>query len=510
MREFAFSIKDSFEKGLRPSSRSGLNAPYLTQSQGAKPSIYGLVPYEAVTQPMTDAYLSGESITKSFPFPQLIRGKGVTLLATANILYEVDESDWTLTELTLSADILGTGLWHFIDMYNFWFLFNGTEIVYKTNIGALEGGDPIIKVASSPTIQTGCYHRGRAFMAGFDTNFWSDDWSHILRKWKEDISPHIKVDDSITGNYVLWSTIGGGDTLFLLRPDLMIEGPSESVTGTFDFPRIMEYFKRNEMGLMPMPWQGTVRVVKPLGKNVIVYGDDGISALIQVSDPTPTFGLQHLLSVGIAGRGAVGGTEKEHVFLDNAGFLWRLGVDLRLEKLDYQEYLINYLDVDMAISYDDIEDEYYICSASDNMILTRKGLGQGVETFSSLYNVAGSLVAIPTTISGRTSSIVVTDSFDLGLRGIKNLSFVDLGIVSTEDVEVAIDYKYNKASAFARTPYVTLNAEGWAYINTSGIEFRLVIKCDDYTKPKITYANVRYKRIDNREVRGLDASTSIT
>ncbi len=510
MREFAFSIKASYEKGLRPNSRIGLNAPYLTQSQGAKPSIYGMVPYEAMTQSISDATLTASSITKAFPFPQLIRGRSVTLLATADSIFEVDESDWSLSAVTLSGSITGSGLWHFIDMYDFWYLFNGTDIVYKTNIHSLEGGASTVYAVSTPAIQTGCYHRGRSIMGGLGSDFWSDSWLHILDRWKDALQPNVVVDETLSGNYILWSTIGGGDTLFALRPEILIDGYGKEAEGSIDSPRIMEYFKRNEMGFMPMPWQGTVRVVKPLGKNVIVYGDSGISALIQVTDPASTFGLQHIIDVGIAGRGAVGGTEKEHIFLDNAGFLWRLGVDLKLEKLDYQEYLIDYLDVDMAISYDDIEDEYYICSASDNMILTRKGLGQGVETFSSLYNVAGSLVAIPTTISGRTSSIVVTDSFDLGLRGIKNLSFIDLGIVSTEDIEVAIDYKYNKASAFARTPYVTLNAEGWAYINTSGIEFRLVIKCDDYTKPKITYANVRYKRIDNREVRGLDASTSIT
>ncbi len=517
MREYATRLVDSFKTGLRPSSKLGLNIDALTECKNAKVSHEGLIPYEKVVMPISDSTLLSKAITVEFPFPQMFKGKGVTLLATANRIFTVDTSDWSLTELVISGTITGSGIWHFIDMYDYWFLFNGTDIVYKSNKSALTGNPTTIFAVQTPFVNTGTYHKGRTFMGGFDSTFWSDSWKHLLDKWEGDLPKGYTVTPTMGPNFVMWSMVGGGDTLWLFDAVYSIYGTRLDSERSIAQPKLFEYFKRNDLGFMPMPWQGEVKAIHPLGKNVIVYGDDGISALVQVTEPVSTYGLRHLLDVGVAGRGAIGVSDNRHIFIDNAGFLWELNINLELKRLNYQEFFTSYPDGDIIISYDNEDDEFYLCNSTTNYILS-KGLGAGNQAISSVFNINGSMVGITEDLVRIDSDnndindefLVVTDTFDLGTRGLKNLSFVDLGIDTTDTITVAIDYRYNKASSFTRSSFKPVNNEGYVYMNISGLEFRLVIKGLDFTLSKLSYASIRYKLEDNRGIRGINANETST
>ncbi len=506
MREFATRLSKHFSNGLRPTNRMGLNQDYLNECKNTKVAEDGLVPYEAVTVPFSDSELSLNGITISFPFPQLFKGKGVTLLVTQDEVFTVDESDWTLTAVTISGTVSGSGIWQFIDMYDYWILFNGTTTIYKTNIEALTGDDLVVYAVTTPSVNTGTYHKGRGLIGGFGSDFWTDDWLHILDEWKSNLPPGFIIDPLMEQNYVMWSTIGGGDLLWFFNAEYAVSGTMLDEERTVKQPKFFEYLKRNEMGFMPMPWQGEVHAIHPLGDSVIVYGDDGISALVQVTDPAPTYSLHHLLDVGIMSRGAIGVSDNRHIFIDNAGFLWQLTLKLELTRLNYQENFTGYTG-DVLISYDSEDNEFHICSSTSNKVLS-VGLGDGSQAVSSIINVGGSLLGIAADLSRDDNGqmLLVTEPFDLDIRGIKSISFVDLDIDTTDIITVAIDYRYNKASSFQRSTFKPLNNEGWSYQNVSGVEFRLVIKGLNYTLSKMSRADVRYKLEDKRGIRGINVS----
>ncbi len=635
MREFESRVVEHLANGLRPSSRLGVNAPYLKDCMNIKPTVEGLVSYEKVQGPFaTDP-------TIDFPFPQLFKGKGVTLLADKTKIYTVTEgSPWTAAEITLVGTISGTGAWHFLDLFDYWLLFNGTTTIWKSNIHGLEGGVAAVNAVTTPTVQTGCYLNGRAFMGGFTGgtgagSIWNDAaWVALLASWDSDLPGSIAFSSNIGQNFVMWSSIGGGDALWIFRP-------AWATTIRTAGPRIFEHIKRNELGWMPMPWQGAVQVVKPLGNAVVVYGEDGISALVQTPEPIPTFGLKHLLDIGVAGRGAVGGTNREHTFIDEAGYLWKIGTDLVPKRLNYVEFLGDLTIANAVISHDQEENEYYISDGSSSVILTSKGLGIMDQVVTSIVATEGALLGVakdsqqnvsacvngtqaydtfdgaaagtfhalktttaagiaqggsadeialidgeellvsfdlvlndpggndtlPTvdlaldvdaaagksdegateTVEGSNymiftanatatgavkfmcgtgdtteftiSNLVIgipdcvrawakVDAIDFGLRAIKTLTAVEVGLSSLTACEVVVEYKYSTTGSFVARGAVPVNAEGVAYIGISAVEFRVMVRARtfDNSEPKISYINLRWKLPDKRQIRGIYAT----
>lgn len=631
MREFETRVVDHLANGLRPSPRLGVNAPYLQDCMNMKPTVEGLVPYEKVQVPF------GTPPTIDFPFPQLFKGKGVTLLADKTKIYAVNESDWGTSEITLVGSISGTGSWHFLDLFDYWLLFNGTTVIWKSNVHGLEGGAAAVNAVVTPTVQTGCYLNGRAFMGGFTGgtgagSIWNHaSWTALLASWDAKLPGNVAFSSNIGPNFVMWSSIGGGDALWIFRPTWATEIRTAG-------PRIFEHIKRNELGWMPMPWQGTVRVMKPLGNAVVVYGDDGISALVHTMEPIPTFGLKHLLNIGVAGRGAVGGTDREHAFVDEAGYLWKIGVDLVPKRLDYHEFVQALTEANIVISHDQEENEYYLSDGVDSLILTSKGLGIMDQVVTSIITTAGALLGIaedsqqnvsncvngtqaydtfdgasatafhalktttaagiaqggsadeivlvngeeilvsfdlvlddpggndtlptvdlaldvdsalsksdegPTeTIEGSNymvftasatatgavkfmsatgdtteftiSNLVIAipdcvraratvEATDFGLRAIKTLTAVEVGLDSPVACHVVIEYRYSPSGSWAALPGVPVNTEGVAYVNVSAVEFRVQARANSFTNtaPKISYINLRWKLSDKRQIRGI-------
>ena len=517
MREFSFRLEKELELGLRRDERAKKNHIGLLECMGLKPiSGIGLVPYEPITCPFSSATLAAAGITIAFPFPQLFRGTVITLLCTSNKVFEVDETDWTLTQLTTYdaydeatvKSITAGGVWHFMDFGTTWFLFNGKCSVFKTNRRGLFKVVDKVFVQSTMTVQTGCAHRGRAITAGFSDNFWSDDWRGYWDNKMLDLP--IRFADSIdmNSNVVMWSTIGGGDLLFWLFFDYAMAGvldldDAHSIT-VKQF--LMDTLKRNEWGFMPMPWQGTVYCVKSLGNNVAVYGTGGIDVLIQVPEPFPTFGLRHISSVQVADRGAVGGDENVHIFLDNSGMLWSLDASLKLTQLGYQEFLSPMVGDDILITHNPQDNEFSISNDSNCYILTSAGLSECNQLIISQCYNNGNLVGIYDDSIADIEGRIVTDEFDMGLRAIKQIMAIELGFSGDTPLSVGVYSKFNKAGSYMLSGYKVANMEGVVYPIASGVDFKLAIKGEDYTKSNLSYIVVRYKLGDKRSIRGYYAS----
>lgn len=235
MELYTLTLDESLRSGIKPDSRVPNGAQFLDVCSGLRPTPFGLKDYITINQPFTDDYLTttlGGSL--GWPFPQLFRGKKVTLLCFSDEIFVVDETTWTATPLTFydAADFGNTspgtdtitagGPWHFMDFHDTWVLFNGVSTVFKTAYYSV----PV--VLNDVTIATGAdMKHGRAYMGGFNpSNFYSlADWPSYWKGLLDSCPSEIRqIAETMSGgagsNWVWWSTIGGGDLLWLISRDL--------------------------------------------------------------------------------------------------------------------------------------------------------------------------------------------------------------------------------------------------------------------------------------------------
>lgn len=240
---------------------------------------------------------------------------------------------------------------------------------------------------------------------------------------------------------------------------------------------------RNEFGMCPLPWQGTVLCQKRLGETVICYGDGGVTALVPYSAavngmaPMDIHGLG--MGVGIASRSAVGGSYDEHVFVDNAGELWRLGTDLVAQRIGYGYIFADLLDNQILINFDPHRREYYISgytgSAYECYVLTSTGLGRAPFVPTSLQFLEGGLVGI---LQGSTATgaEIITNRF--GGSSPRAIDEVESVTLTTRDVDttgwtVYVEYRFDVGAVWSTSSGVVTDIRGYARMNISGLEFRV-------------------------------------
>ncbi len=547
------NIDEGLKLGLRNSTRNPRNSQMFTEFKNIIPMEYGARVYELIGD--RHDTLSGEplyvTIANSkplfaWPFPQMFKGKKILLMAMNTALYTpaFDGTSWGQNDVSAdeleikkalditsdftipTAAITHNALWHFVDFGDVWGLVrpNCTIFYSKAKSTTGQGADVIVGQGDDDavyvTMRTACSFRGRSIAGGFDSaHFWSDDFKYIWKQWaaQQDIGVDFNFDD-VDSNWVMWSNVGGGDLLWVFRPDYAYN-PS-GILSTYPEqvnplePQLFERLKSNEWGMMPMPWSGNVEVVKPLGDGVMVYGSNGISLLRPTQTPINTFGVVPIFdNLGVHGRGAVGGSEREHVFVDKKGAVWKIGTDYS-PKLMYEEgMLFDTLGV-ISISHDPVENYYYLSRSPDtaptgSYVITRTGMAFVYQCISSVFRHTGGLLYGTTKDgTGATANdlVLTTDIFDMGSRAIKNISNIEIGGIMSQfnpGVTALVQYRYDAHSSFTNSTPITISNEGIIPINVSGVDFKINITGTDHTKiTSIDYIKVQFGLADRRHVRG--------
>lgn len=645
MDAYPVTFDEALRTGLKTDSRVPSGAQVLDVCTGLRPTRFGLKDYLPITQPFSDAYLTatlGGSL--GWPFPQLFRGKSITLLCFQSTIFEVNEADWTATEILLydaanfgnavpaTATITAGGPWHFMDFHDTWVLMNGVTTIFKTGYYSL----PI--ATDDVTIKTGCEMKGRAIMGGFNpSNFyaladWPAYWETLNANAPAEIRQKAEIMAGGAGtNWCWWSTIGGGDLLWLISKDLylndtrpileqvtngtftgadtgwsfsgsgwaygtnnmvgtatsgtvyqtganmqipVVAGNSYSVTytvsglsggttqvalgatngtvrsadGTYTetlvaaadnanlgiagssftgvvdgvsmvliatdaYSGIMspwrEIMQRNEFGLAPMPWQGTVLHQRRLGEVVVAYGDGGVTALVPYSSPVATFGVRDLQgigsTVGIASRSAVGGGIDSHVFVDSGGEVWRVGANLQAERLGYGHIFSDFLDDDIIVSHDPQRNEFYIAGSPDSAecyVLTETGLGKAPWVPTQVSFAEGGLISI---LLGDTAAGVQVETNVFGARRRKQIDQITTVSLTTVDTDatgwsVIVEYRFQKSEDFLPSASVACDARGVARMNVSGLEFRVLLTHLDRTKADLDAVEIEMVRGGRRNL----------
>lgn len=515
MKEFELTIDASIRKGLRPVERLPRNTVMLVSAHNVVVGQATLEVYEAVTIPFDQSELNAHNVVLQWPFPQLLRGRGVTLLADRTKLMQVTESgsSWQLSDITIyqtddmdSTFTLTAGdAWHFADAGQFWLLTNGHDVVWRGKEAGFFGLSDRAFGTSYVRVHSVAAHRGRLLLGGFLPGY---TWRSLLRDVRDELAANpfgISPDEDLGENFVFWSSIGGGDALMLLQPRLALYGlAQDDQLNGFSRPLMMEYFERGDMGWMPMPWQGAVRRLLPLGRAVVVYGDDGAAALVTVSEPVATYALVELLSRGVY---AAGGSVAGHVVLDDSGELWFIDPSLKVTRLGYKEYGVNLLDDEVLISYSPVDDgSWWLSNGVYTYVWRNGGLTQVDQIVTSAAFADGGTVGFGDYPSSPIA-VVETDTFDMGLPGIKSLQWIGVGMA--DEAEVAVSYRYSRDGSWKTTGWKKAGPEGLVHFPVSGIEFRVHVRTQQAASFALDELYVRWTYDDKRFVRGMYASKSV-
>lgn len=448
MKEFSITFDKGLSSGLRSSESNPRNKQALTECYNLKPDVLGLLPYEPVID-------ESGALSLSWPYPQIFIGSDYRYICTNTKIYTMDSS-WNQT---LKVTTTASGIWDFADFGTYVLFVNGAKIVERSPVdGSYTASDTLTDM---PRFSTVCNFKGQVI------------GGNVKSTWH-----------GCGTNSVVWSAIGTND----FTPGV------DNVKGSM-----------NEAGFRHMRWEGEIYRVKRLGNAVIIYGDNGIDALVPYES---TFGLKEILDKGIASKGAVGGSWNEHVFVDKEGYLWRIKSDLSTERLGYKEY-ISLIDLtEVMVSYDGSKREYYIADDTYGYLLTHWGLCQVYQKVTSVASIDGTSYGV-TSDGSDDEGRVVTDVIDFGVRGFKTIGLLEAGIYhpagSTYKGYATVDWRSNKTDSFTRRDWVLMNPNGVATVMTAGDEFRLCVKADNYQNMQLDYINARVKVTDRRFMRGLTA-----
>lgn len=259
----------------------------------------------------------------------------------------------------------------------------------------------------------------------------------------------------------------------------------------------------NEAGYKPLDGSSTGLVYKILSmseKFPIVYTEAGVFLMIPVSSPHATFGFKQLHFRGLYGPGSVCGDEVIHFFITKDKELWGMDAEYKLKRFNYKEYIkaITPANETIVMHYDTINKRAYISSPIGGYVMTLAGLGGGL---ANLTAADGEYFASPAAITMPALQIC-SDTMDMQSRGLKTIKEVQVGTANTEDLQVAIDYRFNAKGAFSTSPWKLCNKEGVVFPIVSGVEFRIRVRNQTFDEIHIDYLVVRFNYSDKRYNRG--------
>jgi len=442
LREYSKIYK--LESGLR-SVEQPRNSPGLTELYNLRVRGQRLVSIDPILNPITDPGGLVWPITVDWPFPQMFCLTNRNYLCTRLGIYTLNTS-W---EPTLGVGVdLHDGIWDVADFQTYVVFTNGAQ-VYVTN--PITGEVHPDATGLLPVMGTLCNYKGQ-LVAGRVTGY--------------------------PTNAVVWGRIG--------QADLVV---SETAPTT---------------GWAPMPWAGSVHMVRRLGDYVVAYGAGGSAVLQAVGEPITTMRLKELMPFGIAGRGAVGGDLHEHLILDEAGCLWQMKEDLTLKELGYREFFGPLLGDEIMISFDPELHYYYIASDTAGYVLTPEGLSRTYQKVISCAHYGGTVIGTFSPASD-VSMYLTTDIMDFELGGEKTIQGIE---VRGKGASMSVSYGLCRTmdpALFSYSPTSKLNTLGQSSLKARASDFKIRVSGTSYLAKELDYLNIHYKTDDKRMLRSIYA-----
>lgn len=264
----------------------------------------------------------------------------------------------------------------------------------------------------------------------------------------------------------------------------------------------------NEAGNFVAPWNCDVTAICPIGDVLMVFGELGVLELKPVTDPAPTFAIAEVADFGLANPKAVCGGGELVLFLDNSGTLH--GVDaksdqtatvirtrLRPVELGYREFF-ELFDLEKAsITYDPIQKKFYISDGEQCYVFSNGSLTEAGQIVTSSFNGVGVC-----TVPEISEALLVTDLIDFGIRGLKTLNWIELGVESPHDVSVALFWRMSYQEPFQMVEWRKVNKQGQLFHRVTALDFRIGVKVHGLEEFRLDRITIRLQLSDRRTLRG--------
>jgi len=475
---------------------------------GKKPSpTRGAVPIEAPSYPVT----GGISQDVTYPLPMLLKGtKGNMLLkynSSSHKLYALNGS-WgpgsdllssnTLPSVTddSTSKTIATGTsWQYAERDGYWFISNGN--VYMTN-HALYNSWAAGLPADVPVPKSFAIHDNRLFMANFNhsgTYFSSGFGADLWDTWNINAPNQILTneDNVPDARCIIWGLEGGGESSKPFTAEMV------ALTGykSADVRElVISACRRWQMGFCFIPWEGVIYSMKSLGKDMMIYGSEGIGVLRQVD--TNIYYPELLLNIGLASGSAVAGDNRKHVFLDSRGWLRTVTPGPQIGERRFQEHLSGLLGEDMVISHDDIRHEFYLADNDEGYLLTKEDrLCKTRYQILSVISQANDLYA--TYIDGGNAKFIFeSGEIDLDTRGNKTLEAVEISKKTLTNVSSQVFFKSLGGTTWGNTSAVDFTAAGIVDHMVTALDHRIRVEEETADSENVRYINAIFHEDDGK------------
>ena len=513
MVKLPLQYKDAFRRGLR-STKEPRNQDRLSQCYNAKPQAEGLLGWTEIPQ-----VVSQDSV--DFPFPQVFVGREMILIAYEDSIKEYnaltgEETEFNLfsyTDGTTPATITSNDLWHWVDLGKLFYMTNGISTVFRDNTNYDYENPSVVKVCSDVVFGTLCAWRGRMIAGGIKPRHaWRPAWKTLLEGYRENerLLDELKaMSYDLDESWVIHSTVGTSDLIrWLMYPDEATSG--EVVVGGVSIDAYLDgrsplqhALLRNELGFYKMPFPGKVLRVMPHMLGYVVYCEEGI-ALMEHEASISNFGMKILSEeVGIMSRGAVGGSEKRHCFVDTTGTLCMINSKGELNSLGYDEFFKPMKRTDIVVDFkDDPEDpEFYISNADRGFTLTTQGLGEQFQSITSVGMFYGEVGCVSKNHKNK-GMLVETSDYEGGIRSQKVVSVARVSSNRTSGVHVRTRLGYSSKTGSILTRPRMLNPHGNVVLGDTAVDCNIIISSDEPQGLLVEQMDVEIANIDKRFVRG--------
>jgi hypothetical protein len=455
MREYELIIEDAFRNGLTPFEHISFNQQLLTECLGFRVGKIGLELYEQKESPLSAAL----DLSYDWPFPQVVEGERYRFLIIRDseiyhedVVYLIND-DSSVTYVT-SVDELTYGVGELMELADFGLyaiMTNGVVMLYWDTVTST--WTVITSSTTIPMLRTICNFRGQAVGGG------------VLSTWHD-------CDET----FYIWSKIGEID--FTPEQD-------------------------NLAGFRRCPFGGSVYHTRQLGGHVIGYSSKGITKLSPVSEPVVTFGFSELEDIGLVNKGAIDGSLKRHIYVDEQYNLKSVNEE-GIQDLGYKNFMEDLKGSDIIVKYDRLKGDFYIGNETKTFLLSPNGLSEIPQHPSALWSVNGETYMLPAT-EDDFEALVVTSPFDMGYAGQKTVFVIESDVFPVLSPMAAVDYYLNPVS-YGTTDFKPLNNQGAASVIASGNAFAVRLKFDPtYDGTVLSRIKVRYKMSDLRSIRGVYA-----
>jgi hypothetical protein len=421
------------------------------------------------------------------------------------------------------------GVWQFADFGEVWWAFKRDCVVIKTPFFSRTragAGRLVAMTKASGTapieIDTGCNWNEQLFLGGITSSTASyfttrTAWDTLWQTWKSSAPEGIMLskDMILKPSTVFFSTPSGGAYDVPFVQELAILGFSARSYMSSDLEdTYLDVIQKRELGFVPLPWQGAVMALKPLGGGIMAYCADGISLILPRQDGQG-FDQVPMLDVGLGARGAVTGDERGHCFIDSYGRMWTIDGQYQLQKLGYEELFSTAVGTErllpdnsiMVGTFDKEEGNHYFVrntgSTAKCYVKTPTGLGQLALNFpTALFRRFGELTGALTYMSGtgyEDTIAVKTLPFNMGSDAQKIIKSWSAGLVNASAEYGTVAYCNDSLSGtYKDTAAVLANRSNVFRPGVVGRTFTLYITATPTSTTKLEHINVSFSLTERK------------